>query len=62
VDSRVLYRGIRNHGHRAVRYCDSIEDTISELLDQVRPGDIVLTLGAGDIHLVGTDLLKRIEN
>jgi UDP-N-acetylmuramate--alanine ligase len=62
VDSRTLYQGIRNHGHRAVAYCDSTEDTISELLDQIRPGDIVLTLGAGDIHLVGTDLLKRIEN
>jgi UDP-N-acetylmuramate--alanine ligase len=60
VDSRTLYQGIRNHGHRAVAYCDSTEDTISELLDQIRPGDIVLTLGAGDIHLVGTDLLKRI--
>jgi len=62
IDSRILYQGIRNHGHRAVTYCDSTEDTISELLDQIRPGDIVLTLGAGDIHLVGTDLLKRIEN
>jgi len=62
VDSRTLYQGIRNHGHRAVTYCDSTEDTISELLDQIRPGDIVLTLGAGDIHLVGTDLLKRIGN
>jgi len=62
VDSRTLYQGIRNHGHRAVAYCDSTEDTISELLDQIRPGDIVLTLGAGDIHLVGTDLLKRFEN
>jgi len=62
VDSRTLYQGIRNHGHRAVAYCDSTEDTISELLDQIRPGDIVLTLGAGDIHLIGTDLLKRIES
>jgi len=60
VDSRILYQGIKNHGHRAVTYCDSTEDTISELLDQIRPGDIVLTLGAGDIHLVGTELLKRI--
>ncbi len=60
VDSRILYQGIKNHGHRAVIYCDSTEDSISELLDQIRPGDIVLTLGAGDIHLVGTELLKRI--
>jgi len=60
VDSKALYQGIKNHGHRAVTYCDSTEDTISELLDQITPGDIVLTLGAGDVHLVGTELLSRI--
>jgi len=59
VDSKTLYQGIRNHGHRAVTYCDSAEDAISELLDTIRPGDIVLTLGAGDIHLVGTEVLRR---
>jgi len=60
VDSRVLYQGIKNHGHRAVTLCDSIEDSISLLLNQIRPGDLVLTLGAGDIHIVGEELLKRI--
>ncbi|TET92218.1 MAG: UDP-N-acetylmuramate--L-alanine ligase [Desulfobacteraceae bacterium] len=60
VDSRVLYQGIKNHGHRAVTFCDSIEDSISLLLNQIRPGDLVLTLGAGDIHIVGEELLKRI--
>jgi len=60
VDSRVLYQGIKNHGHRAVTFCDSIEDSISLLLNQIKPGDLVLTLGAGDIHIVGEELLKRI--
>jgi len=62
ADSRALYQGIRNHGHRAVTFCESMEDSIFLLLDQVRPGDLVLTLGAGDIHLVGTEVLKRIKN
>ena len=60
VDSRSLYQGIRDHGHRAVHFCPSKEDIISLLLDEMRPGDLVLTLGAGDIHVVGTELLKRI--
>jgi len=60
VDSRALYQGIKDHGHRAVTFCDSIEDSISLLLNEIRPSDLVLTLGAGDIHLVGTELLKRI--
>ena len=61
VDSSSIYRGIRGHGHRAVTLCSSEEDVISLLLTEVRPGDVVLTLGAGDIHLVGTELLKRME-
>ncbi len=60
VDSRSLYQGIRDHGHRGVHFCPSKEDIISLLLDEMRPGDLVLTLGAGDIHVVGTELLKRI--
>jgi len=60
VDGRSLYKGIRDRGHRAVTFCDSIDDIISLLLNEMRPGDLVLTLGAGDIHLVGTELLKRI--
>ncbi len=62
VDSRSLYQGIKDHGHRAVNFCSYKEDVISLLLDEVRPGDLVLTLGAGDINLVGTELLKRIKD
>ncbi len=60
VDSRFLYQGIKDHGHRAVNFCSSKEDIISLLLNEIEEGDLVLTLGAGDIHLVGTELLKRI--
>jgi len=60
VDSRSLYQGIRDHGHRAIHFCPCKEDIISLLLNEMRPGDLVLTLGAGDIHVVGTELLKRI--
>lgn len=60
IDSMSLYQGIRDHGHRAVNFCDSIEDIISLLLDEIRNGDLVLTLGAGDVDLVGEELLKRI--
>ena len=62
VDSKSLYQGIKDHGHRAVTFCASREDSMTFLLDEVGAGDVVLTLGAGDIHLVGAELLKRIES
>jgi UDP-N-acetylmuramate--alanine ligase len=60
IHSDFLFRGIRDHGHRAVILCKSKEDAASMLIDEIRRGDVVLTLGAGDIHLVGTEVLKRI--
>jgi UDP-N-acetylmuramate-alanine ligase len=37
------------------------EELFSILNEMVRAGDLVLTLGAGDIHRVGERLLKEIE-
>jgi UDP-N-acetylmuramate--alanine ligase len=60
IHSEFLFQGIRDHGHRAVILCKSKEDAVSVLIDEMKPGDVVLTLGAGDIYLVGTELLKQI--
>jgi len=62
IDSEFLFKGIRDHGHRAVTLCTSREDAVSVLMDEIKPGDVVLTLGAGDIHLVGTEALKQIRD
>jgi hypothetical protein len=32
-----------------------------DVLRQLRPGDVVLTLGAGDVWKTGMDLLRRLE-
>ena len=60
VDAGWLYSGIKEHGHRDVHLADSQENAVSLLLSNVKPGDIVITLGAGDVHWVGDELLASI--
>jgi len=31
------------------------------LVDRARPGDVVMTLGAGDIAMIGTEVLERLR-
>ncbi len=47
--------------HRGVRAARSMEEALTWLGTEVRPGDVVLTLGAGDGHLVGDWLLEVLE-
>jgi UDP-N-acetylmuramate--alanine ligase len=49
-------------GHRNVRYIERREDIAKALLDIVRPNDLVVTFGAGDINRVGTELLGMLGN
>ena len=57
-----LADGIRAHGHRNVTYLGGDRARIVEhLAEIVRTGDLVLTLGAGDVGQLGPELLKRLE-
>ena len=61
VDSEWLYKGIKEHGHREVHLAESIEHAISLLQEMVKPGDRVITLGAGDVYRAGESLLEILE-
>jgi len=62
VTAAALADGIRAHGHRNVTYLGGdrarVVDHVCEL---ARPGDIVLTLGAGDVSQLGPEILRRLE-
>ncbi|MCL6092475.1 MAG: UDP-N-acetylmuramate--L-alanine ligase [Actinomycetota bacterium] len=44
-----------------IAYIPKARDIVPLLLDELRPGDLVLTLGAGDIFKVGEELLAALE-
>jgi len=61
VDAEWLCRGIKEHGHREVTLCRNKDEILQVLLSHLEPGDLVMTLGAGDVYHVGEELLKRLE-
>src|SRR5437773_1113266 len=58
VSAADLAEGIRAHGHRNVTYLGNDRARIAEHLCEItRPGDLVLTLGAGDVSQLGPEVL-----
>jgi UDP-N-acetylmuramate--alanine ligase len=61
VHARDLADGIAAHGHREVLYLGGDRAAIVDYLyESTRSGDLVLTLGAGDVGQLGGELLKRL--
>jgi UDP-N-acetylmuramate--alanine ligase len=52
---------VRRMDHADAEYAQGLDDAVTTLLARIQPGDVIITLGAGDGHLVGTRVLKRLE-
>lgn len=61
ISSTKLAEKIGAFGHRDVTYVGRRQDVPGALLPKLREGDLVLTLGAGDITQLGPELLAAIE-
>ncbi len=61
VDADSLAQGIITHGHRNVVRVPRVEDVPAALRERVQSGDLVITLGAGDVTDVGDRLLEQLR-
>jgi UDP-N-acetylmuramate--alanine ligase len=61
VDADTLAQGIIAHGHRNVVRVGDIQDVPLALRERLQPGDLVITLGAGDVTTVGDRLLEQLR-
>ncbi len=61
VTGDALHQALRRRGHLDVRFVPGRDRLADALLDLARPGDLVLTLGAGDIHRTGDELLALLR-
>ena len=56
-----LYQALKRRGHLDVRLVGARDQLAESLLEIVRPGDLVLTLGAGDVYKCADELLGLLR-
>ncbi len=60
VDAELLIRRIAELGGRAAVYVSSFADAASAVAALAKPGDLIVTLGAGNVSQVGLMVLHRL--
>jgi len=61
ADGRRLAEGICGHGHKDTHFVAERDAAVSHLMSVVREGDIVISLGAGNVWQVGEQLLRMLR-
>lgn len=61
ISGRAVCEGIRRHGHKDAEYIPDRNSLIEHLVERLRTGDVLLTLGAGDVWKVGEAVLERLK-
>jgi UDP-N-acetylmuramate--alanine ligase len=61
VTGESLVEAVKRYGHKDARHVGAVEQAARALLDEVRPNDLVLTLGAGNVYGVGEKLLGMLK-
>lgn len=62
VSSQALAAAITEHGHPDCHYIAKDKSVVENALKFVKPGDVLLTLGAGDITHLGRECAKKLKN
>jgi UDP-N-acetylmuramate--alanine ligase len=62
IHSQKIAEGVKEFGHKNVEYIGSTESVIPHLQKILEPGDIVLTLGAGNIGELSHKLANRFND
>ncbi|MGA2601504.1 MAG: UDP-N-acetylmuramate--L-alanine ligase [Bryobacteraceae bacterium] len=61
ISSELLVERMRDFGHRSVEYSGTSDKAIDGVLKNVQEGDVILTLGAGNVWQAGEKLLERLR-
>ena len=62
VSSEALYQAMKRRGHLEIEFIPDKKEIAKHLAPKLKSGDIVLTLGAGDIYRVGEELIEILQS
>ncbi|HBP87232.1 MAG TPA: UDP-N-acetylmuramate--L-alanine ligase, partial [Nitrospiraceae bacterium] len=60
ITGQMMAETIQASGHPSVQWLNRDSGLIAKLREELRDGDVLLTLGAGDVWKVGTELLESL--
>ncbi len=60
ASGEMLANAIKDYGHKNVVYIPDKENIADAVCDMIQPGDLVITLGAGDIWRVGKAIAEKL--
>ena len=60
VSGEALYQAIKRKGHLDVEFVADKEQIVGQIAPKLAAGDVVLTLGAGDIYKIGAALVETL--
>jgi UDP-N-acetylmuramate--alanine ligase len=61
VNTRALLEKVRSYGHRSVEYVGTIEAGVAAIVAAVETGDLVITLGAGNVSQAAEKILDALR-
>ena len=61
VTAQALAQKITAHGHRGACYAGSLEQGIGSVLAAANAGDVIITLGAGNVSQAANQILARLK-
>jgi len=61
VSSRLIVDAARRMGHKRIRYLEDKNRLAEEVLKVVKPGDMLLTVGAGDVYKLAPQIIAALK-
>ena len=61
ITAQVLTENIKRFGHKNAEYIGSIETAAEKVSARLKPGDLVITLGAGTVTRLSEEILEKLR-